>query len=89
MKNPTQLSSIASMHTFHKALTQSVNNFSEIAKHSHSNPKVREMCQSLCEALNSIDDWSDLPGSVMVIVAYQPGMFDDDEFGRVDEYDPR
>jgi len=89
MKNVSQLSSEASAREFDKMLTAWQNNAGELSKHSRSNPKVREMCQQVCEALDCIQGWAKLSGSIMLVTAYQPNMFDDEEFGRGADWNPR
>jgi len=64
-------------------------NAAELHKKSKSNQKVQEMCQSLGEAMSTVEGWAQLSGTVMLVVAYQPSMFDDEEFGRGADFDPR
>jgi hypothetical protein len=80
MSKPTQLTEAESIEAFRRLVRQHTVNFAELAMHSANNPKVCEMCQSLCEAYDSVDNWCDLPGSIMLVVAYQPGMFAEDPF---------
>lgn len=87
MKTYSQFSEEQAMKEFLHALHQLTNNLGEIHHKSRKNPRVQEMCQSISEAAVSIREWCDLPGSVMLVVAYQPSLFDDEEFGRGADWD--
>jgi len=89
MKSVVQYDQKSAMKQFKTMLVQWQNNAGELAKHSRSNPKVREMCQSLSEAVEAVVEWAELSGSIMLVAAYQPSMFDDEEFGRGADFDPR
>lgn len=76
------------MQQFILMMRQWQTNAETLYKHSRKNQKVQEMCQALSIAMESIEGWCELPGSVMLIAAYQPGMFDDDEFDRAADWMP-
>jgi len=59
-------------------------NIAEARKQSLENHRVMEILQSLDEAVATIGNWAELEGSIQLIVAYQPSMFDYD-----DGYDER
>ena len=52
-------------------------NVDELRKKSNSNARVLEILQSLDEAILAVEEWSALPGSIQIVLAYQPGMFSD------------
>jgi len=85
MKKNEQFTRDYAMEEFQEMLIQWYNNATELSRRCKRNPKVMEMLQSLCEAVESVNNWSDLPGSVMLVVAYQPGMFDDEDYGKMGE----
>lgn len=55
-------------------------NINELRAQSKSNDKILEMLQSLDEAVAAIGSWAMLDGSIQLIVAYQPTMFEIDDF---------
>jgi len=80
MRNPKVISAKEASEMFINMMRQWQYNAAELGKKSKSNPKVREMCQQLSESMACVEEWSQLDGSIMLVAAYQPGMFDDAEF---------
>jgi len=89
VKAYSQYSEEEAMRQFRLTLNQHIVNLGELGKRCRHNRKVMEMTQSLATALESVDTWSELSGSIMCMVAYQPGMFDDDVFDGKADFDPR
>jgi hypothetical protein len=63
-------------------LTQWQTNAIELSKRCRGNPKMLELLQGLTETVNTANGWLRLPGTMMIVVAYQPGLFDKAEFDR-------